>query len=255
MRYTAPAGQAGLLSFRRAWKQVPLHELHNTQTEYITMKKTLITLIALAGVASADTVLFDFDEADLTATGLTTVTLSDLDSGINAIISTNGTLVGGDWSDAPANNTVATPAVGSAEYDFIKSSGKGTPLTLTFSGLTAGSVYDITIATGVPFEGAGAWNTLTPSTGFTYTSATKTTSTGPTIIESLDQQVTVKEVSTFTFTGVTANESGEIAFEIKTTGAHTPSFNSAAITLVPEPATATLSLLALAGLAARRRRH
>ena len=220
------------------------------------MKKTLITLIALAGVASADTVLFDFDAADLTAADLKTVTLSDLDSGIDAIISTNGTLVGGDWSNAPDNNTVATPADDSAEYDFIKSSGKNTPLTLTFSGLTAGSKYDITIATGVPFEGAGGWNTLAPEEGFTYTSVTKTVSSGTSTLTSLDNQVNVKEVATFKFTGVTANESGEIAFKIATPyGVHTPSFNSAAIALVPEPATATLSLLALAGLAARRRRH
>lgn len=206
-------------------------------------------------MAAADTVLFDFDAADLTATELKTVTLSDLDSGINAIISTNGTLVGGDWSNAPANDTDATPAVDSAEYDFIKSSGKNTPLTLTFSGLTAGSVYDITIATGVPFEGAGGWNTLAPLEGFTYTSATRTTNGGTSTLTSLNQQVTVKEVATFKFTGVTANESGEIAFQITTPyGVHTPSFNSATITLVPEPATATLSLLALAGLAARRRR-
>ena len=66
------------------------------------------------------------------------------------------------------------------------------------------------------------------------------------------QNVTVKEVATFTFTGITANESGEIIFNIETTGKHTPSFNYAVI--IPEPATATLSLLALAGLAARRRR-
>lgn len=116
-------------------------------------------------------------------------------------------------------------------------------------------MYDITIATGVPFEGAGGWNTLAPIEGFTYTSTTKTTNSGTSILTSLNNQVTVKEVATFTFTGVTANESGEIAFEITTPyGAHTPSFNSATITLVPEPATATLSLLALCGLAARRRR-
>lgn len=218
------------------------------------MKKTIITLLTLAGAAAADTVLFDFDANALTSSELDSVTLSDLNSGIDATISTTGTLVGGDWSEAPVENTIVSPAVGSAEYDYIASSGRGTPLTLTFSGLTEGSVYDITIATGVPFEGAGKWNTLAPMEGFAYDSVTKTTNSGTEILTSLAEKVSVKEVATFTFTGVTANADGEIIFEIATPGYHTPSFNSATITLVPEPTTATLSLLALCGLAARRRR-
>ena len=219
------------------------------------MKKTLITLMALAGVATADSVLFDFDEKDLTETGLTSVTLSDLDSGINAIISTTGnttgTLVGGDWSNASTTDNTAIPAVGSAEYDYIAGSDRNVPLTLTFNGLTAGSVYNVTIATGVPFEQGGAWNTLGLATGFSYASATRTTSGGTENMPT-SQNVSVKEVATFTFTGITANERGEIIFNIATNNAHTSSFNYAVI--IPEPATATLSLLALAGLAARRRR-
>lgn len=87
------------------------------QQTYKSMKKTIIALLALAGMAGADTVLFDFDAADLTATGLTSEKLSDLDSGIDAIISTTDTLVAGDWSNAPTNNTIVSPTVGSAEYD------------------------------------------------------------------------------------------------------------------------------------------
>ncbi len=225
------------------------------------MKKTFITLLALASVAGADTVSFDFDASALTAEGLKEATLSDPDSGIKAIVSTNGTLVGGDWSDAPTGNTEATPATTSPEYDYIASNGKNTPLTLTFTGLTAGSQYTITIATGLPFEGAGNWNTLAPTQGFTYTGVTKTTinpNTGQTSTDTLtdlNNKVNVKQVSTFTFTGVTANADGQISFKISTNNTHTPSFNSASITpLIPEPTTATLSLMALAGLAARRRR-
>ena len=67
MRYTAPAGQAGLLSFRRAWKQVPLPVVQ-PQTKQnqisITMKKTLITLLALAGIAMGETLLPDLLKGD-----------------------------------------------------------------------------------------------------------------------------------------------------------------------------------------------
>ncbi|MBR3945050.1 MAG: PEP-CTERM sorting domain-containing protein [Akkermansia sp.] len=42
----------------------------------------------------------------------------------------------------------------------------------------------------------------------------------------------------------------------KASGSHTASFNYASVKqVIPEPATATLSLLALAGLAVRRRRR
>ena len=159
---------------------------------------------------------------------------------LHTLIKCKVTLGYGDWTSESKTG---------ANYDFIKGAAKNASLTLTFSNLVAGSTYDITLVTGVPFEGAGAWNSLTTENA--YTSST---------LPIGQQNIAVRELTTYTVTGVTANAIGEIVFTINNTnGSHSASFNYASITgavvpAVPEPTTATLSLLALAGLAARRRR-
>ncbi len=55
MRYTAGADGSGILPFRRARKQTPLVVLDINLSLYTIMKKTIITLLALAGVAAAVT--------------------------------------------------------------------------------------------------------------------------------------------------------------------------------------------------------
>lgn len=205
------------------------------------MKKSLIALFALAGTSfGATTVVFDFDGSDLGgATNLTTIALTDTDSDFVATLTaSSGTLIGGDWG------TEITGATG----DYIKCATKSAGLSLTFSGLVAGELYDIQLVTGVPFEGAGSWNTMNTDNEYTSTD-----------LEFGAQNIAVRNITTYNVTGVKANEDGEITFTIgNTNGSHSASFNYAEITEattnVPEPATASLSLLGLAALMIRRRR-
>ena len=127
---------------------------------------------------------------------------------------------------------------------------KGSSLSLTISGLVAGASYQIALVTGCPFEGAGAWNSLVTSN--TYGSADPS-------IGANSQTIQARTPTGYTISDVIANEDGEIILTVNTPGsAHTPTFNALAISgetaSVPEPATASLSLLGLVALMARRRR-
>ena len=121
--------------------------------------------MATAGAVTAETASFDFDISDLNGqTNLASVKLIDEITRFEATITAlNASLAGGDWS---------TESKSGAEYDFIKGSAKNVSLTLTFSNLVAGSLYDITIVTGVPFEGSGSWNSLSTTNTYTTTSLT-----------------------------------------------------------------------------------
>ena len=73
------------------------------------------------------------------------------------------------------------------------------------------------------------------------------------------QTIQARTPTGYTISDVIANEDGEIILTVNTPGsAHTPTFNALAISgetaSVPEPATASLSLLGLAALMVRRRR-
>ena len=205
------------------------------------MKKTVITLLALAGIAAAaDTAVFDFNADNLTAQDLTAITLTDELTQYTATIETaeGFTLTGGAWND--------TVTGANADYIAASSKAQGATLSLTLGGLVAGGKYDVTIVTGVPFEGAGSWNSMNTTNSYESTSLALGT-----------QNVQVHNITTYDVTGIKADANGEITFSIgKSSGTHTASFNYASITAaVPEPTSATLSLLALAGLAARRRRR
>ena len=109
----------------------------------------------------------------------------------------------------------------------------------------------IALVTGCPFEGAGAWNSLVTSN--TYGSADPS-------IGANSQTIQARTPTGYTISDVIANEDGEIILTVNTPGsAHTPTFNALAISgetaSVPwPPATASLSLLGLVALMARRRR-
>ncbi len=125
---------------------------------------------------------------------------------------------------------------------------KGSNLSLTISGLVAGASYQIALVTGCPFESAGSWNSMNISN--TYSEASPALG---------QQNIAVRTPTGYTISNVIANESGEIVLWVGTPSSyHTPTFNALAISgetaSVPESATASLSLLGLMALMARRRR-
>lgn len=218
--------------------------------KYIAVATLLAAGSAFANAATG-TAVFDFKASDLGGeTELASVTLNDALTEFDATIAAlSGNLVGGDWNNYNASvNTGTIPTAGTPEYDFIKGATKSASLTLTFGNLVAGSLYDITLVTGVPFEGAGTWNALT--TENTYTSSSLTLGA---------ENIEVKGITTYQVLGVTANEVGQITFKINNKGSHSASFNYASITgaVIPEPSAfgllAGLGALALVGTRRRRK--
>ena len=276
MRYTAPAGQAGLLSFRRAWKQVPLHELHNTQTEYITMKKTLITLLALAGVACA----YDFEtQKTITLDVAATQILKDTDNTANPwaniswnssenvddVLRNNADILNEGWHyfNVDGSNT-GTPYVYDSEnqyHTFKKVDGQGAILTFTIEASNLMSTeYDTAAQVITSISVLASKNQIWDTRWGVYAMSsdgefTELKSHGNNVLGGTNATTQTTTVDSVTLTAtdkiVVLMRTGSDAGYSQVTGL---SFSASGM-VVPEPATATLSLLALAGLAARRRRH
>ena len=277
MRYTAPAGQAGLLSFRRAWKQVPLHELHNTQTEYITMKKTLITLLALAGAAVAG------EEIALTLPASQQLSLNTvLASEWNTILGTVGTY---DYGAYYGMQVTQVDGLNSGEGNWVSSDNVGAITMNGRDGKALGSAFVLvlgeeltqgTVITSISFSAknkeakpalgtsnGGAGGNVTLGLGIVDSEGKVLHSSGGSTInvgEAGNKNTQVLSLSN----GITWQEGYKVIAVVDGVSGSNGggSFGATPYTLenitvkatIPEPATATLSLLALAGLAARRRR-
>ena len=280
MRYTAPAGQAGLLSFRRAWKQVPLHELHNTKSEYITMKKTLITLMALAGVAAAlteDPITVNVMPSSVTTddwhtvnSGWATLNLATTENYLNSFESSLATdlkLMG--LTSTSAKGHYLFNHVGSAQYNSAEMSFANNTLTLTGrskAGKYVCFVTDLFVSDLLGNNSAQDYSitlSMTSTAGENqhhlwglYKLDASGTITELEAVSKIGSNNATITISSEQMAGLSASDKLISFVSNRTAGG---SFNitglSYTATLVPEPATATLSLLALAGLAARRRRH
>ncbi len=252
------------------------------------MKKTIITLLALAGVAVADEVFnlstagapdkgdavvtngtiapsasnwktFDYakyalDEAitlsapvdvlefsftvnrphafhstDTVEKSLTTLTFALTGGGQAIVVGHNNT---SDYTSSAAELQVGTSdRVGNKGYIFRESDIDDCYGITATKSLNGGMPFDTSTITGQI-----AWNTT--NSVFTLTLTSSAWTNNEALKFDLGKSVTVDN----------------IVFSVN--GVDTPSFTAASVStdIVPEPTTATLSLLALAGLAARRRR-
>ena len=260
------------------------------------MKKTIIALMALAGVATAETVVFDFGRTDDTAyktsnaivigTGSTAYHTAITSSGdLGAITgqysyeqaastgnyANSATLTTGE-ENGWKNHLTSMPAGWESSFaDGLTSQWNGTTgntHVLTLTNLAAG-YYDFSILGG--YYGN---DTLTNSITLSI-SGNKVDTTNATWISydiAGNKSYSAQNVATYTTTltngstneGYTydvskifVEEGGSLTLTLTgdSNAGHRTPLNGIKVTYsIPEPTTATLSLLALAGLAARRRR-
>ena len=223
----------------------------------MTMKKTIIALLALAGMASAD-YTGDFSWTD---GSLPTFTFDDT---TDLMLMVDEVTVDGAVSTAPKTNSVysgtLTPSTNvgnggtwSISFAIVNNSTE----TLTLNGITfdafayngGGTAQDAdTLTRDITFSLTGAADASVVHS-FGNVGDVMNWDTNPTL--TFDAPVEIAAASQVRF-DLSVVKSESVGCFIGLSGAtlNTP----AAASAVPEPTTATLSLLALVGLAARRRR-
>ncbi len=231
------------------------------------MKKTLITLLALAGVAAADTLTISNANNTAVATGdwLTEVSATAIN------VAGNDTFTATDYTNSFFS--VATNVGNGGKYDYVltftlakdvdlssfsidfllhSSSGAAQPVNRTLS-------YDLTLSDATETLVSYADQSITTTTGRTAGLATykdvaynadgsinEETKLG-TATFTLPDSVFLAAGTEYklTIANIAKNDEGGGTFV---------GIGNIAMNVIPEPTTATLSLLALCGLAARRRR-
>ncbi|MGN0828575.1 MAG: PEP-CTERM sorting domain-containing protein [Akkermansia sp.] len=235
------------------------------------MKKTIIAMLAASGLASAATYTpLESSDSWTLASGRYTPVQYD-----------NGTLYSSGWNQGYAHYDFSTPITlsegESLKWSFdLTSNHTNTVATLTFETASVNVVmgsgaYDTNIGYGVTNDDSttgyvvsGGWgvqlgasfknfSNVTFTAGTPYTMSGLISKGGDNYTMTIDvngvNYATVDLGAEFALNGIVfsadgANDVGQ--------GSR---LSNLTLTTVPEPATATLSLLALAGLAARRRRH
>ena len=271
------------------------------------MKKTLITLLALAGVAAAaDKVQIDFGRYDAQTEGYyniyvaegytTSNTAANYVNGATSATTTHSLTLGeqeitltyqhttdqgycggkgliptlttteeADWKNAYVGDLPS--GVQGNVWDGIttQSANDGGTHTLTFSNLAAGT-YTLSAFGGYNGKDTMANMSITLGGGLSAnwsyqgclngTWSESATATGSSITMNTAGSEQTDHGYYFTADSITVQEGASLSVTITGTGgyARTP-LNYVSLQMVPEPTTATLSLLALAGLAARRRRR
>ena len=293
MRYTPREALLADIPTREE-SAVPPHN-SNLNNQHI-MKKTIITLLALAGVAMGETQYFDFGSMVVASAININSTASTHSGDLNAMsgsysfTSSNGinnsqTVTNpNEWCD-PYTGTL--PSIFASDSSYVDSVTTGNNheggstgyFTLTLQGLENGE-YSLTIFGGstgkdcladtvLTLTGAGdavAWVDV-KATGTDGTWPTEgATQTGNSVrINTVDHDWTgqMSQYSTIargyqaTAQNIVVTD-GTLTLKIEgfdaANGYARTYVNAIALQAVPEPTTATLSLLALAGLAARRRK-
>ncbi len=242
------------------------------------MKKTIIALMALAGVAMADTTLLDVD-----FTALTGNTNDNLPAGWTAgqwngngntpyyNFGTNGAVVGQPWKQNYLTTELDIDSMAECTIDLtLYNSGEDTGNMFFLSSDT----YSVVIGNSYNSNSEIYVGTLSEAVGRDYVCFQNNTKINPTVLDNstglnvsgdiaytltmkdgnMTIAATLSNGSTWstTITGMEDVTFTKIGF-LNDGAPGTSGVKDITIT-VPEPTTATLSLLALAGLAARRRR-
>ena len=229
------------------------------------MKKTIITLLALAGVAAADVTLWNTGFSVTTTAGDNAGqwTLSDEDMAL--LTSSGWGLTAADGS--PLKSTTTNSAELRPNTNVGSAQGWSLDFTLTNASSQVITLTSLTFDTLI-FAGSGVYqgNNTNRDFVFTLTCGDVTLNTGNLTIKGNGTANPTNGVVTFTLdtaVELAANESIALGFDVAKGDSNAGCFlglksiSATGTTIsesVPEPTTATLSLLALAALAARRRR-
>ena len=268
------------------------------------MKKTLITLLALAGVAAAaDKVQIDFGRYDATTEGYYNIYVAEgyatdqhtanYVNGATSATTTHSLTLGeqaikltyqhttgqGDcggkglmpnltteeagWKNAYVGD-LPSGVQGNVSDGITTQTPNGGTHTLTFSNLAAGT-YTLSAFGGYNGKDRMANMSITLGNGLsanwsyqgclngTWSESATATGSSITMITLGNEQT--NHGYYFTADGITVEEGASLSVTIAGTGGYARTPLNYVSLMVPEPTTATLSLLALAGLAARRRRR
>lgn len=145
--------------------------------------------------------------------------------------------------------------------DYLAGGSKGDSLTMTISGFKSGQTgIDLSFVAGCPFEGAGNWapyavlNDDNSSVKGTIKYVGLESQSLTTVNLPAQGTTTPFSASIYTFSGLTANASGEISFTVKGVQHHSAALGGVAV-VIPEPSAfgllAGLGALALVGVRRR----
>lgn len=236
------------------------------------MKKTFITLLALAGLASAAVEgdwTATFKSADTTITQAINTDKNDYTASFPAegcpltlkftSLSTCGSTKSTGYNNAVQyNSTSIRPNI-----NVCKGADHGYDLTFTLENTSGESIQINAItfnAFGYNSGGASHNQGGSPSADFSISYKLPNTTQAITlsneevgVYSSAEVKFSLKDSNTIY---LAADEKCDITFKVRgyTTGGSFVGLSGATFSVIPEPTTATLSLLALCGLAARRRR-
>ena len=150
---------------------------------------------------------------------------------------------------APADSGAFTN--GELYRDFLFHNSGGT-ISLAIDGVKAGAVYEMIFYSSDRFDGLTQFASLVTNQFVPILNTT-----GPTGQVTFDRTITALSNLQHSFTGLFTSTTGTLNFEVRNlAGSQTRlnGFELRELATVPEPATATLSMLALGGLFVRRRR-